>query len=83
MIAAAVDLQIGPAGERGGDPDDDLSGPCGGDRGPLKPQIFFAVQDSSVHDAFDHPYYLLTLRSPPTILGNVDASISRSVHLIK
>ncbi len=57
MIAAAVDLEVGAAGERCLHADDDLSRTRNGHRNPLDTQIFSAVKHSGRHFLNHHFHF--------------------------
>ena len=58
VVAAAVDLQVGAAGQGGADANHQFPGRGLGDRHLLQPKVFLAVQDRGRH-LRDHPFYLL------------------------
>ena len=52
MIAAAIDLQVGAAGEGGANAQNEFAGAGGGDRNVLDAKILLAAKDRGSHGSF-------------------------------
>lgn len=62
MVAPAVDLEVGSAGESGDDAHDDLTGSSPRCRYTLQSKVFFAVQYRRNHVRRHRFYFLIPLR---------------------
>ena len=95
VVAAAIDLEVGSAGERGAHLDDDLARPGLGDGDTLEAEVFFAVQDCRIHLKLHRLYFLTSgcLRPIPKrnavkmrwhgiVRRNRDSRVLCPVHLI-